>query len=112
MTATALSYAAPTFDRDIARAAATMTPGMRRQYDGTIAKVRSRVQAKKLAVRATVRAAGVSAIGDRRADVLVFLNQVTTRAGVSTQQLDEQRVVVTLVRGPGDRWLIDRLRAF
>jgi Mce-associated membrane protein len=111
MTAAALSYDAKTFDKDTAAAGRLMTPSMRKQYLGTLAKVRAQVARQGLVLKAEVRArALVSATADE-ARVLEFVNQSTTAKGVTQSQLNQNRVVVTLTRVDG-RWLISKLDAF
>jgi Mce-associated membrane protein len=111
MTAAALSYDAKTFDKDTAAAGRLMTPSMRKQYLGTLAKVRAQVARQGLVLKAEVRASAlVSATADE-ARVLEFVNQSTTAKGVTQSKLNQNRVVVTLTRVDG-RWLISKLDAF
>jgi Mce-associated membrane protein len=111
ITAKALSYGATTFDKDTAAARALMTSAMRAQYDQTLAQVRDRVRKRGLVLKATVRWDGIISATEDEARVLVFVNQTTTARGVSTQQLDERRLVVTLSH-EGGRWLMSKLAAF
>lgn len=112
LTSQVLSYRAKTFDADAARAGRLMTPEMRKRYLATLAGVRKGVQKRGLVLTAEVRAASIVSATRDSADVLEFVNQTTTAKGVDRQQLDQNRVVVTLTRGPDGGWLIARLRAF
>ena len=111
MTATVLSYKAATFDADAAAAGKVMTASMRKQYDETLAKVRAGVVKQQLVLVAKVRASSVISMTRDKAQLLEFVNQTTTAKGVTTQQLNENRVVVTLTRTNGT-WLISKLDAF
>jgi Mce-associated membrane protein len=112
LTSEALSYRAKTFDADAARAGRLMTPEMRKRYLATLAGVRKGVKKRGLVLQAEVRAAAIVSATRDSADVLEFVNQTTTAKGVRRQQLDQNRVVVTLTRGSDGAWLIAQLRAF
>jgi Mce-associated membrane protein len=112
MTADALSYSAKTFEDDIAAAGKLMTSSMREQYLDTLADVRDDVRKRGLTLKATVRASSIVSATEDRAELLEFVNQTTTAKGVKSRQLNENRVVVTLVRGEDDTWRISELSAF
>lgn len=112
LTSQVLSYSAKSFDADAARAGRLMTPGMRTRYLHTLSGVRKGVKKRGLVLKAEVRAASIVSATRDSADVLEFVNQTTTAKGVDRQQLDQNRVVVTLTRGSDGAWLIAQLRAF
>ena len=112
LTSQALSYSAKSFDADAARAGRLMTPEMRKRYLDTLSGVRKGVKKRGLVLKAEVRAASIVSASQDSADVLEFVNQTTTAKGVERQQLDQNRVVVTLTRGSDGAWLIAQLRAF
>jgi hypothetical protein len=51
------------------------------------------------------------AANDREVEALVFVNQVTTTRGTKQPRVDQNRVVVTLVRGARD-WQIVAMKVF
>jgi Mce-associated membrane protein len=108
MTASALSYDAKTFDKDVAAAGRLMTSSMRKQYLATVAKVRSGVAQQGLVLKAEVKASALVSATKDEARVLEFVNQTTTAKGVPRTQIDQRRVLVTLTRD-GGRWLIASL---
>ena len=108
MTASALSYDAKTFDKDIAAAGKLMTSSMRKQYLATLAKVRTQVAQQGLVLKAEVKASALISATEDEARVLEFVDQSTTAKGVTRTQVNQSRVVVTLSKD-GGRWLISSL---
>lgn len=107
----ALSYSWQSFDQDRKKARALMSPKLARQYDETMDKVAQQTAASKLTLKATVLSAGLLSAEEHKARVLLFLNTLTTREGSKKQQLDQNRVLMDLVRKDGD-WIVSDMRAF
>ena len=110
-TAKALSYKAETFDADAAAAAKLMTPGMAADYRKALDPVKSDVVKNGIALKATVVATGITRQTEDSVKALVFVNQSTTATGQKQEQLDNNRVVVTMQR-KGNQWLISKMDAF
>lgn len=101
-----LSYGPDTLDNDLASAKSHLTGNFLEHYttftnDVVIPAARER----GVKTEASVGRAGVSEMKPDQAQVLVFVNQVTTSKGRPTPALATSSVVVTLVRS-GDTWLI------
>lgn len=112
-----LSYSGSSFDEHVA----TVTPRLAPPFKEEFAKVAA-TDIKPLAVKngATVLAkvydAGVmDSTGTGEAGstvrVLAFVNQATTTTARKAPQVDQNRVIATMVK-VGDRWLVSRLDAF
>ncbi len=111
LTARALSYDYRTLNRDMARAEAGMSPRFGKQYRTTMSKIRAQTQSARVRLKATVAGTSLISADEHAAQALVFVDQVTTRAGSRRQRLDQNRVVVTLIRG-GGHWRISKMDAF
>lgn len=109
--ARALSYSWKTFDQDRKKARAEMGPTLAKQYDEAMDKVAQQTATSKLTLKATVLSAGLLSAEEHKAKVLLFVNTLTTREGSKKQQLDQNRVVMELIRKDGD-WTVSRMDAF
>ena len=102
----ALSYSPENLDNDLATAKSHMTGQFLDYYsDFTKNVVTPAAKEKGVKTEANVARAGVSEMHPDQADVLVFVNQVTTSKARPTPALATSTVLVTLVKS-GDRWLI------
>lgn len=111
LTEKALSYRWSALSRDVRSAEAVMTPGFRQQYAKAMARVHDQALRNHITLKATVVAASAISASDHQVQALVFVNQVTTTKGSQRQRVDQNRVIVTLVRDAGD-WQISRMKAF
>lgn len=111
LTVRAMSASYRSLARDVHAAAAGMTPGFAAQYLGARAGVRRVTLRDKIVTKAQVKAAGLISAHGSVARVLVFVDLLTTRAGSPHQRLDQDRVVVTVVRGARG-WLLAGVNAF
>jgi Mce-associated membrane protein len=106
-----LSFRHDTIDTDVAEARRFLTADYAPAY---IRSIRDVVADPAGEVRATVRAevlsSGVVEAGGQRADVLLFVNQVT-RSADQDPQTALNRVVFTMVPREGT-WKVDEIRAF
>lgn len=102
----ALSYSPENLDNDLATAKSHMTGQFLDYYsDFTKNVVTPAAKDKGVKTEANVARAAVSDMHPDKADVLVFVNQVTTSKARPTPALATSTVLVTMVRS-GDRWLI------
>ena len=94
------SYDYRTFDAGVAAARAFITGDFASEYAKTTASLKPTAVSVKAVVQAQVSAAGVVDVtGDGRVDVLVYLNQYRRNANISGEKVDQDRVVLTMVRG-------------
>ncbi|MEV6274219.1 h domain protein [Nocardia sp. NPDC051832] len=101
------TYDHNTVDTELPKAAEALTPKFREDYLKLIAQaIAPGAKDKQLTVRATTQAAGVITADRDRADVLMFLNQVTTSKENAQGTTTGSRVRVTLDKS-GDHWLVD-----
>lgn len=109
--AQALSYSYKAFDADREKARALMGPTLAKQYDDAMDKVAQQTADAKLTLKATVLSAGLLSAKEHEAKVLLFVNTLTTREGSKKQQLDQNRVLMTLTRKDGG-WTVSKMDAF
>jgi Mce-associated membrane protein len=101
-----LSYSPENLDADLANAKSHLTGEFLDYYsDFTDKVVAPASRSKGVKTEANVARAAVSDMRPGKADVLVFVNQVTTSKERPTPALSTSSVMVTLVRS-ADRWLI------
>ena len=111
LTQRALSYDYRTLANDMEVARARMTPAFRKnEYDRGMAPLRANTLKNKIVVQADVVASSIITATEHRAQLLVFVNQVTSAKATKAQQLDRNSLIITLVRGKGD-WLLSGLTA-
>lgn len=101
-----LSYSPENLDKDLSTAKSHLTEPFLGQYtDFTDKTVVPAARDRGVKTEANVAEAAVSQIRPGRAEVLVFVNQVTTSTSRPTPALATSSVLVTLVQADG-RWLI------
>ena len=102
----ALSYSPENLDQDLATAKSHLTGQFLDYYSDFTAKVVTpAAKTKGVKTEANVARAAVSQMYPNKADVLVFVNQVTTSKDRPTPALATSTVKVTMVKS-GGRWLI------
>lgn len=102
----ALSYSPENLDKDLATAKSHLTGQFLDYYSDFTAKVVTPAAKQKgVKTEANVARAAVSEMRPGKADVLVFVNQVTTSRDRPTPALATSTVMVTMVKA-GDQWLI------
>ncbi len=105
-TVAVLTYSPETVDKDLADARARLTGDFLKQYeDFTAQTVVPAAKNAGVKTEATVTRAAISQMQPGRAQVLVFVNQVTTSRARPTPALATSSVIVTLVDKDG-HWLI------
>jgi len=110
LTQRALSYDYRTLPNDMEIAEARMTPAFRKQYKATMATVRANTVKNKIVLQADAVSSSIITATERKAQLLVFINQTTTAQATKAQQLDRNSLIITLVRGKGD-WMLSELTA-
>lgn len=110
-TAQVLSYQSDSFDEDAAEAGKLMTESMREDYLKALEPVKADVVKDGISLKATVVATSLVSYQGDTVKALVFVNQSTTAKGSSNEQLDKNRVEVTMQRD-GDGWLISKMEPF
>lgn len=101
-----LSYSPENLDADLANAKSHLTGEFLSYYSDFTEKVVAPASRQKgVKTEANVARAAVSQIKPGKADVLVFVNQVSTSKERPTPALSTSSVMVTLEQS-GDRWLI------
>ena len=110
LTQRALSYDYRTLANDMEVAEARMTPSFRKEYKATMTAVRANTLKNKVVLQADVVSSAIIAATERKARLLVFINQTTTAQATEAQQLDRNSLIVTLERGKGD-WMLSELTA-
>lgn len=111
LTQQVLSYKWNTIEADIRKARAGMTPGFEKEYLEAMDSVRDQTREKQIELKASVVAAGVVSATESRFEALLFTNQTTLAKGSNAPRIDQNRVVVTLVRDAGD-WRVSKMDAF
>lgn len=106
-----LSYSYKSLDADRKKASAVMTPKFAKEYAGVMKKVRDKAVTNKLTLKATVMSTALTSLTRHRAEVLLFVNQATTKEGSKSQQLNQNRVLMTMTRQDGD-WSVSKMDAF
>lgn len=102
----ALSYSPENLDNDLANAKSHLTGQFLDYYsDFTTKVVTPAAKQKGVKTEANVARAAVSQMRPDKADVLVFVNQVTTSKDRPTPALATSTVMVTMVKS-GGQWLI------
>ena len=102
----ALSYSPENLDKDLATAKSHLTGQFLDYYSDFTAKVVTPAAKQKgVKTEANVARAAVSQMHPNKADVLVFVNQVTTSRDRPTPALATSTVMVTMVKS-GGHWLI------
>ena len=105
-----LSYSPENLDQSLATAKSHLTGGFLDEYSTfTDDVVRPAVSQRGVKTEANVARAAVSQMDPGRAQVLVFVNQVTTSRERPSPALATSSVMVTMVRSDG-RWLISEFK--
>lgn len=104
-----LSYDHRTLAEDRAAALELLTDDFRDDYEQLFTQIEENAPSTRTVVEAEVRASAITRGGEDRAQLLLFVDQVTTNAQTSEPVTYRNQVTVTMER-VGDRWLVDDLR--
>ena len=103
-----LSYDYRRLEEDVARATPYLTDGYAEEYTGLIEDLTKQARQAKLVVKAEAIATGIIRSGDDRAEILVFVDQESSRDGTANDPL-RMWVTLTMV-SEGDGWLVDEMK--
>jgi Mce-associated membrane protein len=103
-----LSYDYRQLEDDVATATPYFTDDYADEYRGVIEELGPQAKSAKLVVQAEAIATGIIRSGDDRAEILVFVNQASSRDGTVNEPL-KMWVTMTMVH-EGDSWLIDKMK--
>jgi Mce-associated membrane protein len=104
------SYDYRTFDQGVAKAKAFVTGSFAKEYAQTTASLKSTATKEKAVVQAKVSSTGVIDASGGRVELLVYLDQYRTNTNVSGEKVDQNRVVLTMVR-VGGAWKVSAASA-
>lgn len=106
---TLLTYDPENLQQDLAAARAELTPRFRPEFERLQKElIGPAIGEGKLATQATVEKVGITEATRSTVDLLVFLEQKTTKAGTESAPINT-RAVVRLKRVDG-RWLVDMIK--
>ena len=106
--ASVLSYDYRHLGDDVATATPYFTDDYADEYRSVIEELGPQAKSAKLVVKGEAVATGIIRSGDDRAEILVFVNQESSRNGVANEPL-RMWVTMTMVQD-GDGWLIDKMK--
>lgn len=95
------------YDEQAEQAQGLMTKSFAKEYGQTSDQIREEFISSKTAVEMTVEWAGVYRAEPEKAEVLVFMNQMVTRAGGSPRVVPFRALVTVVPSGSG--WLVSHL---
>lgn len=106
-----LSYDYRSLDSDFQRGLAATTGGFHSQYQQTTSQlVRPQATQQKVIVQAAVMNAGLISTDGDNANVLLFVDRVTTKAGQKKPTFNQDRVRMSMTKVNG-KWLVSKLDA-
>jgi Mce-associated membrane protein len=95
------SYDYRTFDAGVAKAKPYLTGDFAKEYAQTTASLKATAQQEQAVVQAQVSAASVVESTGDHVELLVYLNQYRRNTNITGEKVDQNRVVLTLVRVGG-----------
>ncbi|HEY2670648.1 MAG TPA: hypothetical protein VGJ07_09765 [Rugosimonospora sp.] len=104
------SYDYRTFDTGVAKAKTFVTGSFAKEYAETTASLKSTATKEQAVVQAQVSSTGVIDASGDKVDLLVYVNQYRTNTNVSGEKVDQNRVVLTMVRAGGS-WKVSAASA-
>jgi Mce-associated membrane protein len=99
------SYDHRSFGASVSNGASFTTGEFADEYARTTGTLEPMVLSEEAVVRAEVSAAGVVDAGRDRVEVLLYLNQFRSNVNIDGEKVDQNRVVLTMVR-TGDGWKV------
>jgi Mce-associated membrane protein len=104
------SYDYRTFDAGVAKAKPYLTGPFAKEYADTTASLKATASQEQAVVQAQVSAASVVESAGDHVDLLLYLNQYRRNTNISGEKVDQNRVVLTLVRVGGE-WKVSAASA-
>jgi Mce-associated membrane protein len=92
------SYDYRTYDASVASARSFVTGAFANDYATATANLKATAVQAQAVVQAQVSAVGVVDASPTRVDVLVYLNQYRRNANITGEKVDQNRVVLTMIR--------------
>jgi Mce-associated membrane protein len=105
-----LSYDYRRLEAGAASTRPLLTAHLQKQYASLQEQLQRTAPRLQASITAVVRQSAVLDADDSSAKVLLFVNQTTVSRKLTGPQLDQSRVIATLVQHDGD-WLVDSVRA-
>lgn len=96
------SYDYRNFDASVANGQSFVTGGFAKEYATTTAGLKATAVKEQAIVQAQVSAVGIVATSSGGVDVLVYLNQYRRNANITGEKVDQDRVLLTMVRAGRD----------
>jgi Mce-associated membrane protein len=104
------SYDYRTFDAGVAKAKPFLTGDFAKEYAQTTASLKATAQQEQAVVQAQVSAVSVVESTGDHVELLLYLNQYRRNTNISGEKVDQNRVVLTLVR-VGGGWKVSAASA-
>jgi Mce-associated membrane protein len=104
------SYDYRTFDAGAAKAKPYLTGDFAKEYAETTASLKATAQQEQAVVQAQVSAGSVVQVADGHVDLLLYLNQYRRNTNIDGEKVDQNRVVLTVVRVGGE-WKVSAASA-
>jgi Mce-associated membrane protein len=104
------SYDYRSFDTSVANGQSFVTGDFATQYGETTTALKANALKEQAVVRATVSASGVVSASTDRVELLLYLNQYRHNANVTGEKVDQNRVVLTMIRIHND-WKVSAATA-
>ncbi len=104
------SYDYRTFDAGVAKAKPYLTGAFAKEYVDTTASLKATAQQEQAVVQAQVSAVSVVESDGNQVQLLLYLNQYRRNTNISGEKVDQNRVVLTLVR-VGGAWKVSQASA-
>lgn len=104
------SYDYRGFDASVANGRQFVTSDFANEYAQTTAGLKAAAAKEQAVVRAEVSAAGVVDASADRVEVLLYVNQYRRNTNIDGEKVDQNRVVLTLVRADG-QWKVSHAQA-
>jgi Mce-associated membrane protein len=95
------SYDYRTFDAGVAKAKPYLTGDFAKEYAQTTASLKATAQQEQAVVQAQVSAASVVESTGDHVELLLYLNQYRRNTNITGEKVDQNRVLLTLVRVDG-----------
>jgi hypothetical protein len=96
-----------TLDADKKAARAVMTKAYVKEYDAAIKQVEASMASQKVTIKASAVSASVVSLHEDEAKIMLWVNTITTIEGNPRQQLDQNRIVLTMKRADGG-WVVSK----
>jgi Mce-associated membrane protein len=104
------SYDYRSFDAGVAKAKPYLTGAFAKEYADTTASLKTTATQEQAVVQAQVSAASVVEAAGDHVDLLLYLNQYRRNTNIDGEKVDQNRVVLTLVR-VGGQWKVSAASA-